>query len=410
MKKILLTVCTLLLTGVAIAQSSRIVKGYVQTMDGTPLKGAIVMSTSDNVKTISSDGGAFEITISPYTTHLEASMERYLPAKAEIDGSYVVIRLKVDKKYDENKAKAEYEKALVVQREAEAKAKEEEQKRLAAQKEAEAKALAAKKEAEAKAKAAAKAEEQKRLAAQKEAEAKVKLEEQKRLADLKVTAAKEKAEEQKRLAAQKEAAKATREQLAKDAAEKRRKEYAKKQSGFGSIVDVSYMPYMAAFDYRYPSFGVNYTAGYRFNNQIYLGAGVGANLNMNGGLATRSVTKLYNSNYLSPCLISVPVFVYFRANFIDRRCSPFFAVSAGANLSAKQTLALDLYEVKYSTNGAFINPQLGVNFRTTTKTSVYLSLGFQCFTAPTCISYTGYSATIKSALGYGLDFHFGFTF
>lgn len=393
MRRVLLLACTLLLVGTTLAQTDRLIKGFVQTEDGAPLKGATIVSIQGGVKTVSAENGAFEMRVSPYETQLNVTLETYLPATVEIESAYLVIRLKVDKKYYANKAKAEAEKASLAQREAEAKEKAEEQKKLAAQREAEAKI---------------KAEEQKRLAAQKEAEAKIKLEEQKRLADLKLAEAKAKADEQKRLAAQKEAERATRDRIAKETAEKRRKEYAKKQSGFGSIVDVSYMT--RSNQYPYPALGLSYTAGYRFNNQIYLGVGVGANLNMDGGKATRETTYWYNSEFLNPCLISVPVFAYFKANFIDRRWSPYFAVAAGGNLSPRQTLMLDLCDVKYSTMGAFINPQIGLNIRTTTKTSLYFAVGFQGFTAPSCVKYTGYNAVIRSALGYSLDFHLGFTF
>ena len=379
MKRVLLLACTLLLIGTALAQTDRLIKGFVQTEEGAPLKGATIESIHGDVRTVSGEDGAFELRVSPYVTQLNVTLETYLPAKVDIESAYLVIRLKVDKKYFANKAKAEAELAALAQQEAEAKIKAEEQKRLAAQKEAEAKI---------------KAEEQKRLAAQKEAEAKAK--------------AAAKAEEQKRLAAQKEAAKATREQLAKDTAEKRRKEYAEKQSGFGSIVDISYLT--RGKQYPYPALGLSYTAGYRFNNQIYLGVGVGANLNMHGGQAIRTIHKNYDSKFLNPCLVSVPVFAYFKANFIDRRWSPYFAVAAGGNLSPKQTITLDLCDAKYNTMGVFINPQIGLNIRTTTKTSLYFAVGFQGFTAPSCIEYTGYNAVIRSALGYGLDVHFGFTF
>ena len=285
MRRVLLLACTLLLVGTTLAQTDRLIKGFVQTEDGAPLKGATIVSIQGGVKTVSAENGAFEMRVSPYETQLNVTLETYLPATVEIESAYLVIRLKVDKKYYANKAKAEAEKAslaqreaeakekaeeqkkLAAQREAEAKIKAEEQKRLAAQKEAEAKIkleeqkrLAAQKEAEAAAKAKAKAEEQKKLAAQRDAEAKIKLEEQKRLADLKLAEAKAKADEQKRLAAQKEAERATRDRIAKEAAEKRRKEYAKKQSGFGSIVDVSYMT--RSNQYPYPALGLSYTAGY----------------------------------------------------------------------------------------------------------------------------------------------------
>lgn len=424
-KLLLLIVCTLLMTGIAAAQNSRLVRGVVQTEGGSPLKGATIRSNSDNVQTFSGEGGAFEIAVSPYTTHLDVKLEQYITTKVEIDGSYVVARLKVDKNYFAARAKAAAEAAkkaeaerLAKEKAIAAKAKAEEDARLEAAKRAEAERLAKERAIAAKAKAeeqarldAAKRAEAERLAKERAAAAKAKAEAQarveaakkaeaERLAKERAAAAKAKAEEQARVAAAKKAA-----------ANKRRKMYAEVQKGFGSIVDVSYLQ---GLNY-YPSFGATYTAGYRFNNQIYLGAGAGISFNMDGGKAVRRISKSYNNNNtygeaLNPSLISVPVFAYFKANFIDRRCSPFFALSVGGNLSAKQTLLLDLCQVEYNTMGAFVNPQLGVNFRTTKKTSIYLAAGFQCFTMPSCIQYTGYNAVLRSALGYGVDFHFGFTF
>ena len=160
-----------------------------------------------------------------------------------------------------------------------------------------------------------------------------------------------------------------------------------------------------------PSIGINYIAGYRINNLLYVGGGTGVNINLGAGPSVRGIAKPYlGTKILNPCLVSVPVFAYFRANFLNRRCSPFFALSAGGNLSAKQTLHLDLCDVEYSTMGVFVNPQLGVNIRTTTKTALYFAVGFKCLTTPACIEYTGYNATLKPMLGYGVDFHLGFTF
>lgn len=375
MKKMLsLLVCILLATGITVAQSNRLIKGFVQTKDGIPIKGATIESNSSNVKTTSGENGAFEIFVSPYEKYLDVKSEGFTPTKVEIEGSYVVARLKTDKNYLERKAQAEAEKARVA-----------EQARIEAQKKAEAERIA-KEKAEA---AKVEAEKQAKREAQKRAEAE-------RLALKKAEAAKVKAAE-----------KAEKAKLAKIAAEKRRKDYAVVQNGFGSLVDVSYTN---GLNYPFPSLGVNYIAGHRFNNQIYLGGGVGVKLNMHGGQAIRSLAMTYDSNFLNPGLISVPIFAYFRANFIDRRCSPFFAISVGGNLSSKQTLILDLCDVQYSTMGVFINPQLGINFRTTTKTSIYFAGGFQGFTAPSCIQYTGYNARLRSAFGYGFDFHFGFTF
>ena len=198
MKRLLLIVCALLLSGTLIAQNTRLIKGIVRAKDGTPLKGAIIKSSSDDVSVTAAEGGAFEIKVSPYTTYLEVTMDKYIPARAEIDGSYVFVYLKFDKQYAYAVALAEAQKIAAAQKEAVAKAKAEEQERIAAQKNAE-------KEAETK----AKAEEQARLIAQKEAAAKAKVEEQERIAAQKnaekEAETKAKAEEQARLTAQREA-------------------------------------------------------------------------------------------------------------------------------------------------------------------------------------------------------------
>ena len=161
-----------------------------------------------------------------------------------------------------------------------------------------------------------------------------------------------------------------------------------------------------------PSIGINYIAGYRINNILYVGGGTGVNINLGAGPSVRGIawSSYSETNILNPCLVSVPVFVYFRTNFLNRRCSPFFALAAGGNFSGKQTLHLDLCDVMYKNMGIFVNPQVGLNFRTTTKTALYFAVGFKCLTMPACIEYTGYNATFKPSLGYGVDFHLGFTF
>ncbi len=295
-------------------------------------------------------------------------------------------------------------------------AKKAEERDAAERAKAEAKAAAAEAKAEAERKAI---EDAARIAAEKEAAERAK-------AEAKAEAERKAAEEAARIAAEKEAAerakaeakaeverKAEAERIertrqAKLAAEKRRKEIAKQRKGFGSIIDLSYL---MALNYPHPNVGVTYTAGYRFNNKIFLGAGAGVNINFGAGASQRSFAEGYKGGkFLNPCRVSAPIFAYFRANFINRRCSPFFALSAGGNLSAKQTLHLDLYDASYSNMGWFVNPQLGLNIRTSVKSSLYFAVGFQGFSATSCTKYTSYGASFKPALAYGVDFHLGFTF
>ncbi len=280
----------------------------------------------------------------------------------------------------------------------EAKLKKQQQKqaeaeRIAAEEAAAEKAriAAEKAEAERKAQEQARIEAEKaRIAAEKEAAAKAEAE--------------RRAQEQARIAKEK----AEKARLAKIAAEKRKKMYAEQQSGFASIADLSYMVGVGGV---HSGIGINYIAGYRINNLLYVGGGTGVNLNFGAGPSKRGILYHYSgTKHLNPCLASVPLFAYFKANFLNRRCSPFFALAAGGNFSGKQTLHLDLCDVKYSNTGVFANTQLGVNYRTTTKTAVYFAVGFQAVSVPTCIDWTGYNATFQKSFGCGIDFHIGFTF
>ena len=158
----------------------------------------------------------------------------------------------------------------------------------------------------------------------------------------------------------------------------------------------------------FTSVGLSYTAGYKFNNKIYLGAGFGINYNFEG--APKSFELNDRATQLTPYKVSAPVYLYLRTNFVDRRCSPFFALATGVNFGPKQTLHLPLLDVKYSTSGPFVTPQLGLNFRTSTKTSLYFAVGLKCVAIPKCIDYTSYNATFRPSLGYGVDMHLGFTF
>ena len=412
---LLLLCCIASLT--IVAQNTRLVKGVVFSDQEIPLKGATITLVGMPGSTQTDENGLFEFSVSPYAKQVEASCEGYFSKKAEIDGTYLIFKLKVDKKYAQRKAKEEEEARKAAQKEAEAKAKAEEQARIAAQKEAEAKA---------------KAEEQARIAAQKEAEAKAKAEEEARLAAEKrakqEAEAKARAEEQARIAAQKEAEtqarteevapiateKAKRNSDAKIAAEKRSNKDVQQHSGFASIIDVSYgLPidfstFSLATAYS-DNISLSYTAGYRISNTLFVGAGVGINYNLHTWAPTLTLNNAQGTP-LKPAQIGIPVFAYFRVNFLNTQCSPFFALAAGYEISDKQELALELVKVKYNTGGFFVNPQIGLNIRTSLSTALYLAVGVKGFSMPYCVEHTGYNATLKPTLGCAIDFHLGFSF
>ena len=512
MKRIFSFLLYCLLPLAVMAQATRPVRGVVFDNNGIPMPGATLTAVGSTDSKTSGVDGTFEMMVSPYTKFIEASKEGFISAQAEIDGSYLVFKLQVDKKYAENKAKAEEEarkaaeaeaarlaaeaeaarlaaeKAEQERKAAEEKRRLEEEKRIAAEKAAAEKAEQARLAAEAK----AKAEEEKRLAAEKAAaekaeqarlaaEAKAKAEEAKRIAAEKAAAekaekarlaaeAKAKAEEEKRLAAEKAAAeraekarlveqerldnekvvleqnalkKAEQERLAaeekkrieaekariaeekrlaaeKAAAEKQKKveahkAYVKKWQeaklkGYRSQVEATFG---LDLDLMCTS-NIHYIGGCQINNILYIGIGTGVSLYLNDVPTPQWSANSYSDMANLPLnWWSVPVFGYFRANFANRRLAPFFALSAGYRFGTKHYFDMpwDGYD-KYSTSGVFINPQIGLNFRMTKKSDIYITAGFNLMQMPRFdnVLSTMFEAEFYKEFYGGFDLRLGFTF
>ena len=257
-------------------------------------------------------------------------MEGFITSRTEIDGSFLMIRLKQDKKYWEEKAKAE----------------------------------TARLKAET---AHLKAEEEARIAEQKRIEAEKKLVEKM----------------------------------------ERREQWSETQKGYASIVEYESF---TGFGEKsiFSNSGVKYIAGYKLNNQLFLGAGLGVNINYHSAMVDNS--QLSDGCYLNPSLISLPIFAYFRVNILNRRCSPFIAAAGGVSFSPNQTIHFMVGDAKHSNLSPFINPQLGINFRISTYRSIYLAAGLQCRAAPYVVEYTGYNVTLKPGFCYGLTLQLGFMF
>ena len=247
MKRIILIIFCAILSIAGMAQNTSVVKGMVMNADEEPLSGATVRVLGFSNSTVSSHDGKFEMTIPVHAKEIQASKDGYFESVAEIDGTYIIFKLKFDKKGAKNKAaesnarrdaelearlialenakahvevkeknvgkvsEAELEEKIRAEVEAKIRAEMEEEARLKAEMEAkiraelEAKAeaeLRTKLEAEARIKAEvaakAKAEEEARLKA--EAAARAKAEEEARLKA--EAAAKAKAEEEARLKAE----------------------------------------------------------------------------------------------------------------------------------------------------------------------------------------------------------------
>ena len=122
MRKILFLLFCSVVSLAAFGQASRTVRGVVFDDKDIPLQGVTVSVVgSPDVSTQSDENGLFEMNVSPYAKYVEASMEGYITKSAEIDGTYLVFKLKIDKNYAKKKAKAEEEARIAAEKEAEAK-------------------------------------------------------------------------------------------------------------------------------------------------------------------------------------------------------------------------------------------------------------------------------------------------
>ena len=298
------------------AQSTRLVKGVVLDSDNNPLSGATVSDAYNSI--VVDKTGKFELSVDMNTRYIKACLVGYEEQTMEIDGSFLIFNLNIDKKYASERAKAE-----------------------------------------------------------KEAANKAKLEEKARLASL---PKEERKSELKAL-------------------------YAKRHSGYGSIVDISYL-YSKISNGNDDGINISYIGGYRFNNHIFLGLGVGATMSLNDDV------KLLKGegSALPRGKFNFPAYIHFRYNILNRRCTPFFAVSAGGYYALQRSIQLELSEYQYGGFGILANPQIGVSYRLTPKSSINFAIGFNIYTSSYCDTNNGLTLTMSNNLRYALDAHIGFTF
>lgn len=328
----MLVLCAVL-SHMAVAQSGRFVNGVVFDENDSPMAGVKVVAKGGAEQVVTGPDGQFKMTVSAYTKYLEAYNEGYLMQSAEIDGSYIVFRMKIDKKYAERKAAEEKAAAEA----AAAKAKAEEEARIAAEKAAEAKRIAEEKAAAAK----AKAEEQARIEAEKKAEAErlaaEKAAEAKRIAEEKAAAAKTKAEEKaKKIAKRKEIDKAYNAKY--------------RNKGLVHSFELSYGYQLGKGDVIYKNLGLReygsfhpieatYTIGYRFCNWVSLGLGAGVSYNLVNLCTYGDVfDPMYKgTDKFTP--INIPIFLNTKFYMSRGKYQPMLSVSGGVYAPNLELLA-----------------------------------------------------------------------
>ena len=336
MKRMILVVFCAVAALVCSAQNNRVVIGTVFTADGTPLGSAVLKAVGTELSFTPNADGKFQIQVPYYVKMIEASAEGYLTEQVEIDGSYMVFKLKVDKKYLENKAKAE-EAARVAAIE-KAKAKEEAAAKLAAEKEALAKA---------------KAEESARIAAIEKAKADS-------IANVKAA---------KRQARLEEMNKYNKQYRNKGLVHNFELNYSYPLTGVNTIVYQNYG--IREFSTLHPV-EFNYSIGYRFCNWVSLSIGAGLTYDL---VDLRNYGDKFSSAYeqqshpediqqiLNYSNMSVPVFLNAKFYLSRGKVQPMISLSGGVylplpNISVQDMLLLDA--------------GLGCNFRLSKRSNMYV--------------------------------------
>ena len=128
------------------------------------------------------------------------------------------------------------------------------------------------------------------------------------------------------------------------------------EAGYEQSVDASYAMMMTGANNLEAN--ISYIGGYRFNEHIFLGAGIGISImdSVKESYETHSVVTGDNGDCLSCPLVNIPLYVHFKAYFLKSRVSPLFALSAGGRLSAKKEFGMETGEnIRYGTMGLYVN-------------------------------------------------------
>lgn len=112
--------------------------------------------------------------------------------------------------------------------------------------------------------------------------------------------------------------------------------------GYKGFVETGYIFDLS--DYNAERFTISTTHGYQFNNYLFVGGGIGLNL------------------YTDADLYSVPVFASFRANFMNKKITPFADIKSGYAAG--------------DVEGAFVTLGFGVRFGLAGKMAMNVKLEY----------------------------------
>ena len=133
---------------------------------------------------------------------------------------------------------------------------------------------------------------------------------------------------------------------------KRKKETSDINSGYKAFLEVGTIINFRASGFVIARGAASLTTshGYQFNPWLFVGAGLAVDYHAAGN-------RLF-----------VPLFADFRANFLDRKVSPFFSTKIGYAVGSKESYVIN--------PGLYVNPTFGVRFILSPTFAMNLALGY----------------------------------
>ena len=118
-------------------------------------------------------------------------------------------------------------------------------------------------------------------------------------------------------------------------------------------------------------YALKFTNGYRFNDYIFLGGGLGVSLyTYSDELMRIENNKGGYSEIATQSSFAMPAYITFKSYFTKKKIAPFFTLNTGYTFGASDSNSI-------ITSGLFFNPNIGIDFNLNNdrSKSIFLQLG-----------------------------------
>lgn len=141
------------------------------------------------------------------------------------------------------------------------------------------------------------------------------------------------------------------------------------------------------------AFSAIFVNGHRFNDYVFLGGGLGFEYS-----TWEELDLGYSGSRILNCeTYSIPILIRGKFNFTKGKVSPYALIDAGYNLFLiGSPYRFEYNSRSYKRSGVFINPALGVDFKLTSKQTLFFNVGCDLLRPNTSDYYESYLITSLS--------------